>query len=582
MSEAYRGGNARLLARQLDQLLWPVVVLDQRLQIVFVSASLCRLLNVDASELVGLECVAELTKDESPEPELAMMLAPPADVLHGKAAFRQVPWPPRARTKSSSAPLNQPVNQPPTQPSGHAPAQPPTHSPSHGSTHAPAHASRHSANASASSSSDASSREAAAMSAPLATGGDATTPASPPLTNDVAESVVHSFEASSMIDDASTVSQAFIPIIDDDDASSGLILVLFGRHDSLRTRLSLFTRRESGSEARSESHAGQAGDEVLLRLRHQWQQLDGLWPLFGVSPSIQLAMRRAQLACQSNVGVYIYGPRGSAKGELAKSIAMHRTKASPLAQSSLALLALDCELATDESIGSALDSFAARLRPATATLANHLILEKLDRTTPSVLKAIFDWLEDNGASCCVFATAELPPAELSQRSPLLERIVQRASTLEIAIPPLAHRREDIPALAQHHLAFAAARAQRRLPGISPAALELLQAYPWTGNAMELRQVAGEMLTNAVLTATIQPTHLPLQLRTFAGTISQSRSIAEPISLDEVLVELERVMLARAMKLSPRNRARAARMLGISRPRFLRRIAQLGLDGGEQP
>ncbi len=111
MSEAYRGGNARLLARQLDQLLWPVVVLDQRLQIVFVSASLCRLLNVDASELVGLECVAELTKDESPEPELAMMLAPPADVLHGKAAFRQVPWPPRARTKSSSAPLNQPVNQ---------------------------------------------------------------------------------------------------------------------------------------------------------------------------------------------------------------------------------------------------------------------------------------------------------------------------------------------------------------------------------------------------------------------------------------------------------------------------------------
>ncbi len=132
MSEAYRGGNARLLARQLDQLLWPVVVLDQRLQIVFVSASLCRLLNVDASELVGLECVAELTKDESPEPELAMMLAPPADVLHGKAAFRQVPWPPRARTKSSSAPLNQPVNQPPTQPPGHAPAQPPTHSPSHG------------------------------------------------------------------------------------------------------------------------------------------------------------------------------------------------------------------------------------------------------------------------------------------------------------------------------------------------------------------------------------------------------------------------------------------------------------------
>jgi DNA-binding NtrC family response regulator len=51
-------------------------------------------------------------------------------------------------------------------------------------------------------------------------------------------------------------------------------------------------------------------------------------------------------------------------------------------------------------------------------------------------------------------------------------------------------------------------------------------------------------------------------------------------LDAVLLDLEKIMLQRALKLSPRNRAQAARLLGISRPRLLRRIEQLGL--GDDP
>ncbi len=53
MTETFRGGNSRNLARQLDLLHWPVVVLDQRQQIVFVSAALCEQLQIDATRLVG-------------------------------------------------------------------------------------------------------------------------------------------------------------------------------------------------------------------------------------------------------------------------------------------------------------------------------------------------------------------------------------------------------------------------------------------------------------------------------------------------------------------------------------------------
>lgn len=465
MGESFRGGNSRLLARQLDQLSWPVVVLDQRLEIVFVSAALCQLLQVDATRLVGLACRAELSADQLPQRELSMMLAPPSEVLHGRASIRQVPWPPK-------------------QPAG-------------------------------------------------------------------------------------TAAQAFIPLIDE-DPSSGLILVLFGQPDVLRDRFIPL--------APPQATRGPGAAEVLMRLRSQWQQLDGLWPLLGISPAIQLAMRRAQLASQSATGVLISGPKGSGKSEIARAIYALRWRGLELPANALQALPIDCPLADEQSAASMLERLAARMRPGAPVRATHLILDRFDRASQATLKVIADWLAEHESAVCVIATTELASANLAARSSLMARLVQAIGTVEIEVPALVSRREDVAALAQHHLSAAAQRAGRRLPGIAPNALELLEAFAWPGNAGEVRQVATEMLDNAVLTATIQPSHLPLQLRTFAGTLTGAKQPgAEPLSLDEVLLDLERVMLERAIKLSPRNRARAARLLGISRPRFLRRIAQLGLD-----
>ncbi|MCC6508729.1 MAG: hypothetical protein IT423_06460 [Pirellulaceae bacterium] len=465
MGETFRGGNSRTLAKQLDLLAWPVVVLDQKQQIVFASAALCELMHVDATRLVGLICQPALTADNSLEPQLAMMLAPPSEVLHGRAAVREVPWPPRSPT--------------------------------------------------------------------------------------------------------GTAGQAFLPLIDE-DPSSGLILVLFGDSQVLRERL--------GPLAPPAAPSGTAGDEVLLRIRSQWQQLDGLWPLLGVSPAIELAMRRAQLAANSAAGVLIVGPAGSGKSDVARSIAALRARGLEVPANLIQRLPIECSLIDEQSAASQLETLAARMRPGTPAQATHLILDRIDCLSGPAIKVLREWLTDHAGSLCVVATSQTPSHALSEHSIGLMQWVQSFSTIEIEITPLSVRREDVPALAQHHLAMAAARAGRRLPGIAPATLELMQAYPWPGNASEVQQAATEMLTNAVLTATIQPSHLPLQVRTFAGTFTHSQQpVLEPISMDDVLLDLERIMLERAIKASPRNRARAARLLGISRPRFLRRIAQLGLD-----
>ena len=465
MTESFRGGNSRLLARQLDQLSWPIVVLDQRCEIVFISAALCQLLQVDATRLVGLACKPELSPDDAPERELSMALAPPSDVLHGRAAVRQVPWPPKDPTGSAA--------------------------------------------------------------------------------------------------------QAFIPLIDE-DPSQGLILILFGQSEVLHKRLQPL--------APPQPPRGTAADEVLLRLRSQWQQLDGMWPLLGVSPAVELAMRRAQLAVQTGVGVYLSGPQGSGKAEIARMLYAQRARTLDVPASVVQALPIDCTMVDEPMAASLLETLAGRLRPGAPATAAHLILERLDHAGEASVRTINNWLAEHGHAVCVIATSEQPPQHVAARSEAMTRLVHAIGTLEIALPPLASRREDVAALAQQCLAHAAQRAGRRLPGIAKATMDLLEAYPWPGNAAELRQVATEMLANAVLTATIQPAHLPLQVRTFGGTLAVGKQPPlEAISLDQVLLDLERIMLERALKLSPRNRARAARLLGISRPRFLRRISQLGLD-----
>ena len=465
MLESFRGGNSRLLARQLDQLSWPVVVLDQRLEIVFASAALCHLLDVDVTRLVGLSCGAGLTADEAFAPELRMILAPPSQVLHGEAALREVPWPPKGPT--------------------------------------------------------------------------------------------------------AVAGQAFVPLIDE-DPSRGLILVLFGQPQVLRQRLQSLGVRQALSNP--------AADEVLLRLRAQWPRLDGLGPLLGCSPAIELAMRRAQLAAQSAVGTFIQGPAGGGKAELVRSLIAQRARNLDVPANALVAVAIDCRVADEAVAASQLETLAARVHPETPPLASHLVLEYLDAASDAVLAVIDAWWRQHQHSIATLMTSEMSASSLVSRNPRLARLVQAVATLEIVIPPLADRREDVAPLVQHYLVQAAERMGRRSPSLGRQALELLEAYTWPGNAAEVRDAAGEMLVNAVLTPAIQPAHLPLAIRTFGGTlVAGAGAKLEPIVLDHVLEDLERILLERALKLSPRNRARAARLLGISRPRFLRRISQLGLD-----
>ncbi|HKR62461.1 MAG TPA: helix-turn-helix domain-containing protein, partial [Thermoanaerobaculia bacterium] len=141
----------------------------------------------------------------------------------------------------------------------------------------------------------------------------------------------------------------------------------------------------------------------------------------------------------------------------------------------------------------------------------------------------------------------------------------RLRTVEIRLPPLRERREDIPPLASHFLAAHATRYRKHLTGFDEAAMKTLLAHDWPGNVRELdHAVEGAVLMASA--STIRASDLGL-----ASSASRAPRI-EDMSLEDVEMLLIRKALARCGG----NVSRAAEALGLSRSALYRRIQRYGL------
>ena len=148
-------------------------------------------------------------------------------------------------------------------------------------------------------------------------------------------------------------------------------------------------------------------------------------------------------------------------------------------------------------------------------------------------------------------------------------------TLTIVLPPLRQRPLDIPLLAQHFLEEFNATQERQLSGFQPAAMELLAGLPWPGNIDDLALAVREAC-QAATGYQVTLADLPDWVHSAQGAAVHPRQREVPIRIDEFLAEIEKELLARALRASRGNKSKAANLLGISRPRLLRRLAQLGL------
>jgi DNA-binding NtrC family response regulator len=140
----------------------------------------------------------------------------------------------------------------------------------------------------------------------------------------------------------------------------------------------------------------------------------------------------------------------------------------------------------------------------------------------------------------------------------------RLNTVEIRLPPLGERPEDVEPLAEHFLQTYAARYRKEITGFNPAAMSALRAHPFPGNVRELDHV----IERAVLLArgsVIQTADLCLPTVRGAGAGTR----IEEMSLEEV----ERLLIQKALARSGGNVNLAAEALGLSRSALYRRIAK---------
>lgn len=362
--------------------------------------------------------------------------------------------------------------------------------------------------------------------------------------------------------------QAFFPIMDQDNLVQFMVVVL-GDWEQIKQQIDLPSLGELPPESGAE--------QTLVRLRSSWQSLDGLLPMIGESPAITLAMERAQLAVTTDCSVLVIGPASIGKREVVGGIFCGRLKHLGLQRVAGQMLPIDCSALDADLFAGMLEVFQSRLRPGLARGAQQLLIENLESLDQLAIPKLLLWLDDFGSQCAVSCTSSVACEELSGRGPEWRRLVARISAIEINLPPLKDRCEDIQPLAVHCLAAECAKQQRAQLSFTQEATDLLLTFPWPENLNQLRAAIREAVNHAVLTSVISPQHLPLALRTYPGSVSTGESAKfEPIELDAVLLDVEKVLIRRAMKLSPRNRAQVARWLGISRPRLLRRIEQLGL------
>jgi DNA-binding NtrC family response regulator len=141
----------------------------------------------------------------------------------------------------------------------------------------------------------------------------------------------------------------------------------------------------------------------------------------------------------------------------------------------------------------------------------------------------------------------------------------RLNTVEIAMPPLRERREDIPLLAAHFLGIYSKRYRKTLHGFEPAAMQLLESHPWPGNVRELDH-AVERAALMAQNHAVKPADLGLRLG------SESTPRLEEMSLEDV----ERFLIKKTLARFEGNAKRAADTLGLSRSAFYRRLEKYGL------
>jgi two-component system response regulator HydG len=163
--------------------------------------------------------------------------------------------------------------------------------------------------------------------------------------------------------------------------------------------------------------------------------------------------------------------------------------------------------------------------------------------------------------------------QLVEKKRFREDLYYRLNVVQLEIPPLRERREDIPLLAQHFLELFSQKNRKEIKGFTPAAMDLMIRHGWPGNVRELMNAVerGVVLGRDFLDETDMPM---IPLREPAPVVIDEASI--PFSADMPLAEIERAAIVKTLTLTEGNKSETARRLGITRKTLHKKLRSYGM------
>jgi DNA-binding NtrC family response regulator len=163
----------------------------------------------------------------------------------------------------------------------------------------------------------------------------------------------------------------------------------------------------------------------------------------------------------------------------------------------------------------------------------------------------------------------MPLYDMVKENRFRQDLLYRINTIEIQIPSLRDRLEDIPLLANHFLKHYSVKYGKSVSKISEAAMTRMNKHPWPGNIRELQ--------HSLERAIILSNSTVLQPEDFNFTVSSNKETEQSMNLDQYnLDEVEKLLIRKVLKKYNGNITQAASELGLTRSSLYRRLEKHGL------
>ena len=317
----------------------------------------------------------------------------------------------------------------------------------------------------------------------------------------------------------------------------------------------------------------------------------GASPLLGDSPAMARVHSLIARAGPTDANVLVLGENGTGKELVARELHRQSLRADQV-MLTVDLGAISEDLIDSELFGHVKGSFTDartdRVGRIQAADGGTLFLDEIGNLPLRLQPKLLTVLEQRqvtpvGANkpvpvnIRVIAATNLPPEKLRDESHFRQDLLFRLNTVEIDLPPMRERREDVPQLIEHYLQHYAKRYGRPVPALSPAARMLLLEHDWPGNVRALRHALERAVILARDTA-LEPEDFSLvraMPRIAPAAIVAPAPVAS-VGDDLNLERVERRLVEEALKKHGYNISLAAGELGLSRAALYRRMEKHGL------